>query len=264
MKLSDEMKGFIAPYCSLLIERPNYGRDIGGYKSGFQYIQKAEFESATELLFMNDTILYPIFDSVDFWIKLRALEADIVGPYSSYQLGFHLQSFLLLCKNSVHKHPNFIKYWNEYKCPNSRQNVIAKGEIGFSSHMLNYGFTLDSLINPLNMSEMIGLNAINKSFIPKSYIKNFKGKLGFLLNAYQRGNPSHMFCLIGPKYYSIPLLKKDLVSRGTVSIIEILVKINGLNTHIPTIELQKELLVKWQNTAIKSYKKRFLERIGEL
>jgi len=264
LQLSEDMKNFLSTYCQVLIERPNYGRDMAGYKSGFLFIQRPEFSSVVELIFMNDTILYPIFDSYLFWQNLRGLDGDIVAPFGSYQIEYHLQSFLMLCKNSAHKNPNFINYWENYKSPNTRQMAIHQGELGFSRHMLKVGFSLNSLINPFSISKDINENKINKSFIPNNYFKYYGKKKNFLLSAFQDGNPSHIFSLIGLEYYAIPLLKKDLVSRNTVSLVEIFSKINNYEIKIPAKELQQQLLIKWRSKNSIKLIDLFLNFIGEL
>jgi len=198
----------------VLIIRSNYGRDFAAYKTGYEYAHGKDFFGAQQLLFTNDTIIFPLGVTQTFWQELIDLSADVVGPFISQSPSLHLQSFFILVKNGLFRDEVFATFWDSYKNPNARMSVIRKGELGFSKYLNHQGISFEGLVNPKRVSEMDK----DGNTILKSYQKHprFNSWEIFIQNAFKYSNPSHAFSLIALKSLQVPMLKKDLLSRGTI------------------------------------------------
>lgn len=236
-------QGFIKQsedYFSVTIERPNIARDFGAYKAGYLYLFHNDLLSTTdELLFINDTILFPLFDSDSFWKRLRSNPSDIVAPFESFSPRYHLQSFFMLCKNGIHKKESFANFWLNYTEWNSRKHAINSGEVGFSQLMRKQGFKLSALVDTKSLTQIPTKKLIENTFIfniDKNVLIECFGqdsKNEIILSEMQRqlavfyesGNPSHTLAIVAVMLLDIPMLKRDLVYRGSVTLTE-LVSIN--------------------------------------
>jgi rhamnosyltransferase len=261
LKVNAELRMFLSKYVDVLIERPNYGRDIAGYKEGFNFILNNNMNAVEDLLFTNDTIIYPVINADQFWRDLYSHSSVITGAYVSYQISRHIQSYFLLCKNRICYSEKFKQYWRQYKCSNSRQKVIVEGEIGFSQWMINSGIEIGGVVDEYKIS-IAEADKLTESFLPYSYLKLYNHDIENLRYNYEDINPSHVYALWSIFSLGIPLVKKDLLSRGTFNLVEFIQKFSKLKTNIRVNAVVDALLIKDLPSQKVSFYKKFLNKIG--
>ena len=139
-------------------------------------------------------------------------------------------------------------------------SVIRQGELGFSKHLTNEDISFEGLVNPKRVS---GLNKDENSIL-KSYQKHkrYSSWEIFIHNAFKYANTSHAFSLIALKSLQVSMLKKDLLSRGTIQKDELFTALNEM--HIDDEfqqEIFEELRIKKQPSE-KSMLTKILEQSG--
>lgn len=229
--LSLRQRDIFSRYVCTIIVRPNIGRDFGAYRDGYLFLeQKGLVGELVELLFINDTIVFPIFDAGRFWRELRALPYPAVSPFENFAHGRHLQSFMFMLRGGVPGHPAVSKFWRDYKLVDTRRHAIRHGEIGFSAMLAKAGIEAGALFDIFYLYEIAAEGVRPESLMATTEILNLKaGDSIFLEDAEQRlqrlrtvlgglyttSNLSHSLGLFLVACGAAPLLKKDLLSRGS-------------------------------------------------
>lgn len=257
-KVSPELLELYRAYSCVVINRPNIARDFGAYKAGYLFLlSNGYLENVSELLFINDTILFPVMDTNSFWNSIESSEFDIVAPFESFTPKYHLQSFFILCKNKIHLEKDFQAYWKTYFEWNSRRHAISAGEVGFSQKMIKSGFSLGALVSALSLNQLFEriddvllLLDIEQSLLIECYKEEDKKQIihsaaeKSLAKLYETANPSHSLALLSVSLLQIPILKKDLVYRGTISLLELTRAHKTMELDIEVKELTKFYLEK--------------------
>lgn len=131
LKLGDPsaLEGLVDCY----IERPNFGRDFGSYKTGFLHIFKNNWqESCPRLLMINDSVFFSAERMPKFLNDMMTSEIEVLGSTENYEIEYHLGSFCIAMSQSVLKKPIFQKYWKNYRLTDVRPRVIKRGEMKLS------------------------------------------------------------------------------------------------------------------------------------
>lgn len=131
LKLGDPsaLEGLVDCY----IERPNFGRDFGSYKTGFLHIFKNNWqESCPRLLMINDSVFFSAERMPKFLNDMMTSEIEVLGSTENYDIEYHLGSFCIAMSQSVLKKPIFQKYWKNYRLTDVRPRVIKTGELNLS------------------------------------------------------------------------------------------------------------------------------------
>lgn len=143
--LSDAGRAALKPLVWRMIERPNFGYDFGGYRDGLRALGMVP----DQLLIMNDSIWYPVWDNDTLLDDLAALNADIAGTNLRVRGAERfLESYCYLIRGAVLKHPAFRAYWDGLKLTSNKYKVIRRGERGFSRAMLAAGLDVRGLYDP--------------------------------------------------------------------------------------------------------------------
>lgn len=236
----------------IVIERGNYGRCIAAYKAGFLFLKSRNFYSAKDILFMNDTVIFPIYNADKFWKDLDRPDAQIAGIYESNEFLHHIQSFFIYCKNRVFLNPNFINFWMNYKPFNSKQLIIKYGELGFSTMCKKYNFKLYAFINLQKIVKSLDINDVSIKKNPQCM--SFNSEYYFNKALDFKSNPSHCFALISLIYMNLPLLKTDLLSRNSYTFQQIEMALEKVTSKNNTKYFLSELTQKQKNTCSFFYK----------
>lgn len=145
---------------SLVIERPNYGYDFGAYRDGILAVTE-RFPAMEHLALFNDSVWFPLPDSMNWLTEAEALGKDYVGAASNYGLirpkpeefanfrlnystdryNFHYCSFALLLSGRVIRSREFQKFWKRYPLTNDKKWTVKFGEIGLSKFIIRSGYT---------------------------------------------------------------------------------------------------------------------------
>ena len=115
------------------IERYNFGRDFGSYKSGFNYIYTQGLaEKCPRLLMINDSLFFSKKHMSVFLQDMFISDIEVLGSTENFEIEHHLGSFCIAMSNSILNHKRLKNYWRGYKCSDIRPLVIKTGEMKLS------------------------------------------------------------------------------------------------------------------------------------
>lgn len=163
--LSDDDSRQIRELCWLVIERPNFGYDFGGYRDG---VLKALglLERIERLVLLNDSAWFPLPGSTDWLDEAAERQLDFVGAasnfghprvdardyksirwsYSTSHKNFHYCSYALMFSGRILGDPRFFKFWKRFPLTNDKKVTVRRGEIGLSQWVMSNGFTHGSTL----------------------------------------------------------------------------------------------------------------------
>ena len=139
---------------SLVLKRPNFGYDFGGYKDGIKLIIRQGI-SPERLIIMNDSVWLPI--APDLLTRMEARQdVDILGIIEDEKIYHttkesapsglkHVESYFYVISANAWRSDAFQSYWRDYKMTSSKRDTIKIGEIGFSHKMTAAGLSTGSL-----------------------------------------------------------------------------------------------------------------------
>ena len=163
---------------------------------------------------------------------------------SKYLNYVHYQTYFLCLSRKVFLDKRFIKFWNDYIPFNDRYHAINNGEIKLSTKVLRYfkhkiifksyeifgtiandSKKAECLLNNLPKTANKLRKYLNSEFDEEMILK-VKNIISFLENF----NPTHTFGPMQVLLQESPFLKKNLVSNGAFSMVQIydLLKKEGL------------------------------------
>lgn len=115
------------------IERPNFGRDFGSYKTGFLHVfQQGWHENCPRLLMINDSIFFSEKRLPKFLHDMMTSDIEVLGATENYEIEYHLGSFCIAMAQSILKASSFQTYWKNYYLTDVRPRVIKRGEMKLS------------------------------------------------------------------------------------------------------------------------------------
>lgn len=129
VKNPDALQGVIDCY----VERANFGRDFGSYKTGFLHVFDRKWDATCpRLLMLNDSVYYSTRGLDRFLTDMTTTEIEVLGATENYEIEYHLGSFCISMAQSVLKAAKFRKYWKGYRLTDVRPVVIKRGEMKLS------------------------------------------------------------------------------------------------------------------------------------
>ena len=115
------------------IERFNFGRDFGSYKTGFEYLYTNGLaEKCPRLLMINDSVFFSKKHISNFLRDMFVDDVEILGATENHEIEHHLGSFCIAMSNKIINSDKVKRYWRRYQCSDVRPLVIKKGEMGLS------------------------------------------------------------------------------------------------------------------------------------
>lgn len=272
-ELSPEFESWLLSRVDGLIVRQNVGRDIAAYRDGVLHLVNSDcLPNIEHLLFINDTILFPVIHSEYFWKRIFDIDSDVVGAFESFSPRHHVQSFFFMANKNILQKKYFIDFWKKYRSWNSRKHAVRAGEIGFSKCLKSNGASISALVNAENslnalMAPMADHNSLFATIQTTVHGKQLKELIGKrVTNRESRAlafglewlNPSHALCEFALTELQVPILKKDLVYRGTLSLVDIVRLYEKHDFQIPLSELQSIYRAKGLPAEISRWKKMLL------
>ncbi|MBL4926815.1 rhamnan synthesis F family protein [Fuscibacter oryzae] len=152
--LSVADRGLLQAHCHLVIERPNFGYDFGGYREGILVLSERGAQ-IRNLFVKNDSIWFPV--SNDCTLLDRALESksDIYGIYLNetpkQAHRAHLQSYFYRFSPRLVNDPIFLDYWRNILLTDNKFMVIRQCEMKLTEAFRAKGFSIEPLYR---MSDM--------------------------------------------------------------------------------------------------------------
>ena len=174
LELSDEQRDRLLKWSWLLVERPNFGHDFGGYRDAILHLD-LEHRHVERLALFNDSCWFPVPAECNWLAKAEQLNQDMVGSMSCLhmprRLGgrlegfkwsydplvrkFHYSSYALLFSGRVAGDPAFTGFWRRLQLFDSREflNVAKYGEIGLTRWIKKKGYSHGSTVGIQDLDE---------------------------------------------------------------------------------------------------------------
>ena len=115
------------------IERPNFGRDFGSYRTGFLHIfDRGWSATCPRLLMLNDSVYFSQTRTPAFLRDMMDSPVEVLGATENFEIEYHLGSFCIAMDGSILRNPRFQKYWRDYPLTDVRPAVIKNGEMKLS------------------------------------------------------------------------------------------------------------------------------------
>lgn len=115
------------------IERPNFGRDFGSFRTGFLHVFRQKWhKSCPRVLMINDSVYYSSRGLEKFLRDMMGTQSEVLGATENYEIEYHLGSFCISMAQTVVNAPSFQRYWTSYRLTDVRPIVIKQGEMKLS------------------------------------------------------------------------------------------------------------------------------------
>ncbi len=170
LPLSDTDRKRLSESCWQIMERPNFGYDFGGYRDGVLHLSK-DLKSLERLVFINDSVWFPLPKGRDWLDDVEALGVDFAGAASNYGTprpaidkfrstkwsysinhhNFHVCSFAFCLRPTVMRHFGFLKFWQNLRLTDEKKRTVRRGEIGFTQWALSSSFNVGTTLDVANL-----------------------------------------------------------------------------------------------------------------
>jgi Rhamnan synthesis protein F len=161
----------LLPRTWLVLQRPNFGYDFGGYQDGVLFMER-EGIVPDHLIILNDSIWFPMSSDAKVIGDLERSPYDVTGllmhlPARNDAVGTeasekprrgrteHIESYLISVRKEVFASPTFQGFWRTYVPSSSKHVTITRGEIGFSKAMAAAGLKVGALSDRVRFSTLI-------------------------------------------------------------------------------------------------------------
>lgn len=141
--------------CALIMRRPNFGYDFGGYRDAILHLLKIE-HSLNSITCINDSIWFPVYSTCDHLRRMLKISGDFVGYSLSKGVkrkkNIHIQSYLFMFKGiDFLKSESFKSYWSDLKISNSRHFTIRNSEMKMMRYFEDRKFKIGCLFSADDM-----------------------------------------------------------------------------------------------------------------
>ena len=123
--------------CEKVIQRENTGFDFAMWQRALLEYEPGQFE---ELLLTNSSVVGPFYPLEPLWRRAAERECDFWGMTDSDELVRHLQSYFVLIRRPVLRHPCFQTFWRSILPFRDKRIVIGNYEIGLTKWLEEHGF----------------------------------------------------------------------------------------------------------------------------
>ena len=135
------------------IERPNFGRDFGSYKTGFLHFYKKRWDQdCKRLLMLNDSLFYSKANLTTFLEQMITTDIEVLGATENHEVEHHLGSFCISFEYSILQQMRFRRYWARYSNTNVRPKVIKRGEMELSKTLRRCVSSQDQFVAHFNLT----------------------------------------------------------------------------------------------------------------
>lgn len=152
-RLSDEDRAELAGLACRVVERPNFGYDFGAYRDGIRLVRDV-VPDPRRVILMNDSVWCPLDDGL--MARIEAIDADLTGLLQDEKVAHdrkggtptdqrHIESYFLMISGRLWREEAFRAFWDTYVQTDYKPHTIKRGEIGFSRHMQQLGYTVEAL-----------------------------------------------------------------------------------------------------------------------
>lgn len=133
-----------------IVQRPNIGYDFYSYRVGLDLIRS--LGGCDRFFLVNSSFL--VLERKVFRSTLNAMidklgDASVVAITESYQLEWHLQSYLLLFRGDILTDTWFIKWRQRIEPQNTKLETIIQGEFGLSRAIAANGISFSTVFKAM-------------------------------------------------------------------------------------------------------------------
>ncbi|MDE3123660.1 MAG: lipopolysaccharide biosynthesis-like protein [Paracoccaceae bacterium] len=129
----------------MVIERPNYGYDFGGYREGILCLLERGLRPES-LILKNDSVWFPIWPDSDLLARCMADEHDLFGiflnAHGRKHRQTHLQSYFYRFGGRLVASPEFERYWRGLLMTNNKHAVVRQCETRLTGWFRDRGFSV--------------------------------------------------------------------------------------------------------------------------
>ncbi len=145
-QISDKELQKLTPYTKYAASAPHKGYDFGSWQILINHIGWQTLMTYDEMIICNDSIYGPMSNIGDIFDYMELRDYDFWGLTENYHSNYHLDSYFMVFKNDILKHPKFHEFWNNI-IPNTSKSKTYESiltpfltELGFSgnSYIKNY------------------------------------------------------------------------------------------------------------------------------
>ena len=148
LPVSDEDLALLKPLCHLIIQRPNFGYDFGGYREGILTVLD-QAVPIRNLVVKNDSVWFPLVPDCDLLDRARNSSADLYGIYlNEYRRKpqrTHLQSYFYRFGPRLVRSAEFRTYWRNLWLTDNKHMVIRQCEMKLTEWFRTRGRTIEAL-----------------------------------------------------------------------------------------------------------------------
>jgi len=180
------------------LNRRNHGRDLASYKYA---LDSLNLTSTSELLFLNDSVLWTDNAVLSFLKMARESVFEVTSLTGSDQHSFHLQSYALHLKGDI---AELAKAFEVIRISNFKRVIVEAGEKRLSRYWIAHQFHIGSIYN---QDSLIPLLAKYKDLYREDY-----GQILTLLSQRVPLNPSIHFW--APLHAKSGVIKKVLMTEN--------------------------------------------------
>lgn len=157
--ISASERNKLCAHSSLMMERPNFGYDFGGYRDALLHVLQ-KHNNLEHVVVLNDSVWFPIFADCDHLDRMRKIDGDLIGY--SYSKGFrrkknaHVQSYFFMLKgNSFLKSDSLRQFWENLSVSDSRYHTIRHCEMNMTKHFRGLQRRIGWLFSADDLSEVL-------------------------------------------------------------------------------------------------------------
>jgi hypothetical protein len=148
----------------IIIERPNFGYDFGGYRDGLWLVSELAL-NPQQIIFLNDSVWFPTLSTSTLLKEFSAANVDYFGaqifmnPAGGNKSQALFGSYCFAVNAPLLNNSAFVNFWDNYKLSSNKEMTLRRGERAFSYQMMksaknSYGvYSLDrfnSVVDGLN------------------------------------------------------------------------------------------------------------------
>ncbi len=164
----------LKPLCHLIVQRPNFGYDFGGYREGILALEDRGIRPS-HLIIKNDSIWFPLREDCDLLQTICQGTADFSGIYINASSRIpHIQSYFYYFGPRLLQDDRFWSYWDNILLSDNKNMVIRQCEMKTTRELASYGYTYDSIYTDTDVNDALRSLDDERLKIVLGYFTNVK------------------------------------------------------------------------------------------
>ena len=127
-KASEDYKSYI-PHAKVVMDRPNWGGDFGGWKDGVQQFDLSGYDF---VYFVNDSIIGPWAPVTEHLDAFEQSEAQVFAAGDAVEWIHYIQSYFFGVSALIYYSTSFQEFWRDFMLVDNRTYIVAQGEMAMS------------------------------------------------------------------------------------------------------------------------------------